>query len=629
MYAQNTGTPENCAYGKNDFRNVQYAVSKGEGGIIFWQDSVYSGSKLKYQLLDKNNAPMLAEKGEWLIPGGGNESDPVVIQGSKGSSVIVWKSKDNDIYTLSAQRISSGGKKLWNEKGLGLTGKNLDVREYSGETGKENKVYIVSSYSYSDSGRIRFGISLHRITPSGYQETSENGNTLYSSPYQIRQVNTVLNKNNMLMLSWLENISGKELLRTIIINPEDDRSFFYEPISVSHSSQKIVDYRITSADENFYYIWQTIGKKRNLYHELITEKGVLLIKSPAAEAVKVPGNNSNPRIVSSGPAIIISWLNEENKETKLLMTKISGKDIARKNEYINVFGLRENTYRYGQMMARGDNGEVIVSWYEAEKGSRLRNVYMQRFNKNLIPLNQTGAFSLSTSGENISYLYFTPATNDRVLALYKERLEDGYAIRSRSLSGGGAGALFVSNFTITAEGDSVLISWSVSDERDLRLMKVQRYSEDENEAGWVDITRFTPQSFLGRQSFSYGYIPYMLGKIDYRIVIETLKGEVITSPVKTTNFNQVLTSEIKVFQNTPNPFSNSTTIPFFLSEAIPVKIEIYNSRIEQVREFSITETEEGLNKLEFNCSDLPSGVYFYRFTAGDFKEVRKMVLARE
>lgn len=629
LYSQSANIPETYVSDKRDLQNVQYAFSKGEGGTIFWQDSVYSGSKLRYQLIDKNNAPVFGEKGEWLIAGEGNESNPFAFRGTKGSSVILWKSLIKGKNTLYSQRLSQSGKKIWNEKGLVLTDENIDLREYCGLTGLEGKSYIISSYTYQESDRIGYAVSLHRITPSGYQSTLVNGRNLYFSANAIRQVSAALNKENYLMVSWLENIGGRELLRSIIIDPEDDRSFFYEPITISHSAQKIITYKTESTDNYFYYVWQTIGKKKNLYHEFVNQKGIPLLKTPDSEAVKVPGSNTNPQVVSNGNEIILSWLNEEKKETKLLLTKISGRNLNQKNEYINVFGIRENFNRYGQVLALGENGEIIVSWYEAEKGSRTRSVYMQRFNKNLLPLNQTGAISLSSFGENISYINFTPTTNNRVLALYKERREEGYSINSQTLSGSGAGALFISNFSISAIGDSVIISWAVSDEKDLRLMKVQRYSEDENDAGWVDITQFTPQSFSGQQTFTYGYIPYMLGKIDYRIEIVTKQGEVVTSPVKSTHFTSLLTSDIKLFQNTPNPFSNNTIIPFYLSEAVSVIIEIYNSRIELVREYTITETEEGLNKIEFNGSNLPSGVYFYRFTAGEFKEVRKMVMARE
>jgi hypothetical protein len=36
----------------------------------------------------------------------------------------------------------------------------------------------------------------------------------------------------------------------------------------------------------------------------------------------------------------------------------------------------------------------------------------------------------------------------------------------------------------------------------------------------------------------------------------------------------------------------------------------------------------GVHDVTFNASDLPSGVYYYRITAGEYTDVRKMMLVK-
>ena len=87
--------------------------------------------------------------------------------------------------------------------------------------------------------------------------------------------------------------------------------------------------------------------------------------------------------------------------------------------------------------------------------------------------------------------------------------------------------------------------------------------------------------------------------------------------------------QFKLLQNYPNPFNSQTEIRFSLARSVPVTLEIYNLLGEKVvtffnKEYLIT----GVHQANFNAEHLPSGIYFYRIEAGDFKEMKKMMLVR-
>ena len=81
-------------------------------------------------------------------------------------------------------------------------------------------------------------------------------------------------------------------------------------------------------------------------------------------------------------------------------------------------------------------------------------------------------------------------------------------------------------------------------------------------------------------------------------------------------------------QNYPNPFNPSTTISYQLPAYSMVTIKVYDILGREVETLVNEEKEAGYYSIDFNGSDLPSGVYFYKLTAGNFISTRKMLLLK-
>jgi immune inhibitor A len=86
-------------------------------------------------------------------------------------------------------------------------------------------------------------------------------------------------------------------------------------------------------------------------------------------------------------------------------------------------------------------------------------------------------------------------------------------------------------------------------------------------------------------------------------------------------------------QNYPNPFNPATTIPYSVAATSRVEIAIFDASGRRVRTLVSEVKTQGSYRAVWNGkndrgSSVASGVYFYRMTAGDFRDIRKLVLLR-
>ena len=86
--------------------------------------------------------------------------------------------------------------------------------------------------------------------------------------------------------------------------------------------------------------------------------------------------------------------------------------------------------------------------------------------------------------------------------------------------------------------------------------------------------------------------------------------------------------DYKLSPNYPNPFNPSTQISYSLPSATNVKLIVYNTSGQIVKVLENGFKNAGNYSINFNASDLPSGIYFYKLEAGQFSQVKKMMLLK-
>jgi len=107
----------------------------------------------------------------------------------------------------------------------------------------------------------------------------------------------------------------------------------------------------------------------------------------------------------------------------------------------------------------------------------------------------------------------------------------------------------------------------------------------------------------------------------------------ITTDVEDDNHGDVLPYRFELSQNYPNPFNPVTTIEYNLPRKSNVTIEVYNVLGQKIRTLLDREKSAGSYTITWdgktaNCQPAATGVYLYRFRAGDHVETKKMLLLR-
>ncbi|MDQ3022142.1 MAG: T9SS type A sorting domain-containing protein [Bacteroidota bacterium] len=83
-----------------------------------------------------------------------------------------------------------------------------------------------------------------------------------------------------------------------------------------------------------------------------------------------------------------------------------------------------------------------------------------------------------------------------------------------------------------------------------------------------------------------------------------------------------------LYQNYPNPFNPKTIIRYRLKMFSHVKIKIYDILSNEVKSLVDKNQNEGTYEIEFDGSNLSSGIYFYKLEADNFSEFRKMIFLK-
>ncbi|MFC2094313.1 T9SS type A sorting domain-containing protein [Bacteroidota bacterium] len=183
---------------------------------------------------------------------------------------------------------------------------------------------------------------------------------------------------------------------------------------------------------------------------------------------------------------------------------------------------------------------------------------------------------------------------------------------------------------------NVQLIWSTATETNNLGFNIERCqtSNVKRDKSWNDIgfvqghgTTTEPQSYsFTDESILSGIYQYRLKQVDYDGSYEY--SNVIEVEVG-------IPTEFSLEQNYPNPFNPTTKIRFSIPvvethlDASPqTTLTVYDVLGNEVATLVNEEKEAGIYEVEFSATGITSGIYFYRFTAGEYKATKKMIILK-
>ncbi len=92
--------------------------------------------------------------------------------------------------------------------------------------------------------------------------------------------------------------------------------------------------------------------------------------------------------------------------------------------------------------------------------------------------------------------------------------------------------------------------------------------------------------------------------------------------------NHILPTVTSLHQNYPNPFNATTNIRYSLNSSSEIELTVYDLLGRKVQTLDRGFKKAGNHSVDFDASEFSSGIYFYKLSAGEFSETKKMVLLK-
>jgi type IX secretion system substrate protein len=204
-----------------------------------------------------------------------------------------------------------------------------------------------------------------------------------------------------------------------------------------------------------------------------------------------------------------------------------------------------------------------------------------------------------------------------------------WAVDNVGLYGSGVVPVELTSFAASVSETGVTLSWATATETNNSGFSIERSVDnvDFNSIAFVDGMGTTSE----KTSYNYVDNSVSAAKAYYRLKQIDFDGTSAYSNVVEVDLN--VPTDFSISQNYPNPFNPSTTIKFGLPVEAKVTINLFNTLGEKVAQLANSDFAAGNQRIDFNASNLSSGVYFYTIEAvgvdgTNFVSSKKMMLMK-
>jgi len=512
-----------------------------------------------------------------IIPGAPLSSDPVVVVDTSGNFYI---------YTISINETTGDGE-MW-----------LFKSTDEGET--FNQVYEMATGPWFEDKE--WGTT--DLTP-----TSPFANTLYCS--------------------WTRFAANTLIL---LIRSTDEGVTWNTPVTVSDVSGVQGSFPATSSDGDLYVAWRGGGQIR---FDKSTDGGLTF---GTDKVISSTPNAWFPHMavdLSGGPFhnyIYVVWNDTRNGDDDVFLGISSdGGDSWSSAMRINNDPIGNGKDQYWPSIAISELGEIVILFYDSRNTSSndIIEAYIARstdggatFTNELLST-QPSTTNIPNGDVRFGDYINIDFVGGNIVPVWTDERAGGFDMDIYTGLIPPIVPVELISFTHRIVNGKVILDWVTATELNNLGFEIQR-STDNNifvTVGFVEgngnstsnkYYSFTDENIIGKVFYRLKQVDYD-GSYNYSQIIE-VDGVNVTT--------------IQLEQNYPNPFNPATTIKYQLGNDSFVNLKVFNVLGEEVAELVNKFQKAGNHQLTFNAENLPSGMYVYKLTSGNYVESKKMLLLK-
>ncbi len=606
------------------------------GAIIAWVDMRNDNGDIYAQRLNAAGVPQWATDGVAICAEVNGQYSLRLTTDGSGGAVLAWADHRNGSYDIYAQRVSSSGTVQWIANGVEICASTL--ANYDLQISSDSLGGALITWTDNRSGNA--DIYAQRVNSSGVAQWPANGVAICTTPQAQDYSQLTGDGSSGAIITWVDNRSGPSDIYSQRVNSSGVVQWAtngvaicaatggqYYPQLASDGSGGVI---IAWADDRNSY-----SSYGDIYAQNVNSSGVVEWTTNGVAICTATGSQDAPQLVSDGSGgAIIAWEDARNDPSRdIFAQNVNSSGVTQ----WTTNGVAICTANYSQTILRlvsNGSGGAIITWTDRRNSNN--DIYAQSVNSSGVVEWTTNGVAICTAiGSQDAPQLVNDCSGGAIIAWEDVRNGSGNAdIYAQHVGSDGTLPVQLSSFHVRrlSHGE-VLLNWVTISEVSNYGFYVQRSLQ--NTQQWEDLPNsFVPGHGTTNQPHNYSFTDNAApaGELEYRLKQIDLDGTIhYSEPISVSSLTSVKEPapiEFALEQNYPNPFNPTTEIRYQTSEVGHVTLTVYDVLGRQVTTLVNAVEEPGYKSVQFDATNLSSGMYFYKLESGSFAQSKKMLIIK-
>ena len=438
---------------------------------------------------------------------------------------------------------------------------------------------------------------------------------------------------NTLYCSWTRFAANTSIL---LIRSTDEGVTWNTPVTVSDGAGGVQgSFPATSSDGELYVIWRSSSSGGQIRFDKSTDGGLTFGTDKIVSTAPSAWFPHMAVDLSGGPFhnyIYVVWDDLSNGDDDIFLSISSdGGETWTPTQRINNDPIGNGKDQFWPSIAISELGEIVILFYDNRNTSSndIIEAYIARstdggvtFTNELLST-QPSPTNIPNGDVRFGDYINIDFVGGNIVPVWTDERAGGFDMDIYTATINPIVPVELISFTHRIVNGKVILDWVTSTELNNMGFEIQR-SVDNNifvTIGFVEgrgnsttnqYYTFTDESIAGKVYYRLKQVDYN-GSYNYSQVIEV---------------NGVSITTMQLEQNYPNPFNPATTIKYQLGNDSFVTLKVFNSLGEEIAELVNEFQKGGSHQIIFIADNLPSGMYVYKLTSGNYVESKKMIILK-